>query len=464
MKIRDQDTIAAIATPSGEGAIAVIRVSGKEAVGVVDRVFAGKVKLCEVSANTVHFGRIVARGGDAVDEVLATVFRAPNSYTGEDAVEISCHGGVYVANRVLELVLGAGARQADPGEFTLRSFLNGKRDLSRAEAVADLIHARSEKAHWASMNQLQGMLSSRVIELKAELLRHCSLLEIELDFSEEGIAVIERVDVLSGLKKIRADVNEIIISYGVGRHYRDGVMVVLVGKVNSGKSSIFNALLRENRAIVSPHPGTTRDYIEEGLNLEGVLFRIVDTAGIRDTVEPVEADGVERSKGLLARADVLVLVVDSTSEADLQAARMSIEEVGLRGRTVIAFNKIDLVPELSPRVDDHLSDECMTSSVYLSAKTGAGVELLSKALVKAAGLESGEGDLGFKVTNRRHLNAFQRVAVSLAQAIQSLESGLTNEFVALDVRRAMDALAEVTGEITTDDILNEIFSNFCIGK
>jgi tRNA modification GTPase len=464
MKIRDQDTIAAIATPPGEGAIAVIRVSGKEAAAAVDRVFAGKVKLCEVSANTVHFGRIVGRDGDAVDEVLVTVFRAPHSYTGEDAVEISCHGGVYVANRVLELVLGAGARQADPGEFTLRSFLNGKRDLSQAEAVADLIHARSEKAHWASISQLQGKLSSRVIELKAELLRYCSLLEIELDFSEEGIAVIERVDVLNGLKKVRSDVGEIITSYSVGRHYRDGVMVVLVGKANSGKSSIFNALLRENRAIVSPHPGTTRDYIEEGVSLEGVLFRIVDTAGIRDAVEPVEAEGVERSKGLLARADVLVLVVDSTLGVDLQAARVSIDEVGLRERLVIAFNKIDLLPDPNPRVEDYSSDEWATSSVYLSAKTGAGMELLSKALVRVAGLESGEGDLGLKVTNRRHLDAFRRVDVSLAQAIETLESGMTNEFVALDVRRAMDALAEVTGEMTTDDILNEIFSNFCVGK
>ncbi len=464
MRIRDQDTIAAIATPPGEGALAVIRVSGKNAIAVVDRVFVGNAKLCETAPNMVRFGQLTGKDGEAVDEVLATVFRAPHSYTGEDSVEISCHGGQFVANKVLESVLNSGARQADPGEFTLRSFLNGKRDLSQAEAVADLIHARSEKAHWASMNQLQGVLSSRVGELKHKLLRFCSLLEIELDFSEEGLAVVDRVQMLSGLKTIESQVKDIIGSYGVGRYYRDGVMVVLAGKSNSGKSSIFNGLLQQNRAIVSPHPGTTRDYIEESLSIGGVLFRIVDTAGIRETMEEVESEGVERSKGLVTHADIVILVVDSSVGEDVGVNARGILGSGLGGRLVMAMNKIDLLPEMFPRLEDYVVDEEVIPAIYLSAKTGAGLELLSKVLVSAAGLDSGEGDLGLKVTNRRHLSAFQRVEESLVQAIGSLESGMTNEFVALDVRRALEALGEVTGEVTTDDILNEIFSNFCVGK
>jgi len=462
--LRDHDTIAAIATPLGEGAIAVIRISGEHAVGTVDEVFRGHAKLQGVPGNTIHFGRVVDAAEKTVDEVLAAVFRSPHSYTGEDSVEISCHGGVFVANRVLETILRAGARQADPGEFTKRRFLKGKIDLSQAEAVADLIHARSEKALWVSIGHLQGRLSTRVSELKSELMHLCSLLEIELDFSEEGISIVARAEVLTRLQKLQRKVADLISSYEIGKRYRDGVLVVLVGKPNSGKSSIFNALLSESRAIVSPTPGTTRDYLEEALSIEGVLFRIVDTAGLREVSGFVESEGVARSKGLLSRADVVVVVLDSTVMSSREEALESVRDRRSDCQVVLAFNKIDLVRGSVARRDLISMEGSSWHEVRLSAKTGEGLDLLTQALVDSVGVGSSETESGLRVTSLRHVEAFRRVDRSIQQSISSHEAGMTSEFVALDVRRAVDALSEVTGEITTDDILNDVFGKFCVGK
>lgn len=464
MKIRENDTIGAIATPVGEGAIAVIRVSGPDAIRIVDRVFTGRKKLIDAVANTVHFGRVIDANGLMVDEVLAAVFRAPHSYTGEDAVEINCHGGVYVANRILEAVLTSGARQADPGEYTKRAFLNGRIDLSQAEAVGDLIRARSEKAHWASLAQLEGKLSGFVGSLKSELLHLCALLELDLDFTEEGIAIVENSEVRRLVVKVQESLSELVRSYAVGRHYRDGVAVVLVGKPNAGKSSLFNVLLRENRAIVSPSPGTTRDYIEESVVLGGVLFRLVDTAGLREAVEWVETEGVRRTKSKLAQSDVVVIVVDSTESLNRKDALKAIHGLNASDEVIIAYNKIDLLQNCQARSDEFWFNGVRGAEVFLSAKTGAGVDVLTRLLMQCVVDDTAVTSADFRVTSRRHVEACEHAKESLDRALAAIDNGMTNEFVALDIRQAIDSLSEIAGEVTTDEVLGEIFSNFCIGK
>ncbi len=464
MKLRDNETIAAIATPVGEGAIAVIRLSGSQAVEIADRVFVGRKKLSEVAANTVHFGKVVDTVGGVIDEVLATVFLSPHSYTGEDSVEISCHGGVFVANRILDALLSAGARLADPGEFTKRAFLSGRIDLSQAEAVSDLIQARSEKAHWVSMGQLEGKLSGFVGTLKSDLLRLCALLELELDFSEEGLPLVQKTDVRAQLLRVRSSIGELIGSYRLGRHYRDGVLVVLVGKPNSGKSSIFNALLKERRAIVSPSPGTTRDYIEEAVVLGGVLFRLVDTAGLRDTSESVEAEGVERAKSILARGDIVIAVVDFSEPHSRADALRSVAGFGPNQELIVAYNKIDLTPDQPATSLDFENGGTRGREIFMSAKTGAGLDILTDVLSGSVKEDSCAGFSDFRVTSRRHLLSCEHADHSLGSALESLQAGMTNEFIAFDIKQAVDALSEITGEVTSEDILNEIFSRFCIGK
>jgi tRNA modification GTPase len=464
MKIRANDTIAAIATPPGEGAIAIIRLSGEDAAAIADRVFVGKRRLAEVEGNTVHFGKLKDANGTLVDEVLATVFRAPHSYTGEDSIEINCHGGILVASRVLDTVIATGARRADPGEFTKRAFLNGKIDLSQAEAVADLIAARSRKAHLTSLGQLQGRLAAKVAELKSDLVHLCSLLELELDFSDEGIPLVSRHDLVQKIQNVQSTLEEMIGSYDIGKVYRDGVSVVLVGKPNAGKSSLFNALLREDRAIVHHSPGTTRDFIEEAVVLNGVLFRLFDTAGLRRTNQEVEAQGVETSRSLINQADIVLVVVDSSVPGDRRDPLSPLDGIVPAGRTVIAYNKIDLLPGQKSRLDRSLVNGTEMAEVYLSAKTGDGIAILADILPSGIpGLELGS-ETSIVVTSKRHKEVLLRVKQSLLTARRSIDDGLTNEFVALDMRQAIDALSEITGEITTEDMLNQIFSRFCIGK
>ncbi len=357
MKHRADDTIAAIATPLGQGAISVVRVSGPEAVAIADRLFCGKNRLVSVPGFTVHHGFILNAGGRRVDEVLATVFRRPHSYTGEDAVEFSCHGGIYVTHCVLEAVLDRGARMADPGEFTKRAFLNGRIDLSQAEAVADLITARSSRAHRSSMEQLEGKLRAQVVELRSRLMDLCSLLEIEIDFSEEGIALISREDVATRVHRIRNLLDLMISSFESGRVYREGVCVAIVGKPNAGKSSLFNSLLQEDRAIVTPIPGTTRDSLEESLLIEGLLFRLLDTAGLRQAADIVESEGVARSRSVMKGADVVVLVVDSTESLDRTDAMGSLEGLESQQGLIIAFNKIDLLEGVCAGAFDAQTDQ-----------------------------------------------------------------------------------------------------------
>ena len=458
-KLRIDDTIAAIATPPGIGAVSIIRISGDAAVNIADGVFRGHDKLTHARPNTIHFGRIISHG-EVADQVLASVFRAPHSYTGEDVVEISCHGGEVTPARILDLVLSAGARRADPGEFTRRAFVNGKLDLSQAEAVAELIAARGARFQQLSVGHLQGNLGERVRAIRESLLDTCSLLEIDLDFSEEGIEVIPTEKVMERLARESLRVEELIRSYEVGKVLRDGVRVAIVGPPNAGKSSLFNALLASNRSIVSPRPGTTRDYIEESVSFSGILFSLVDTAGNREAEDEVESEGVRRSGEIEAGCDISLAVVDLT---DVDGG--SFWQRWLEGkdpsRVVVALNKVDLVP-----VAGKPSSFSRTGwrAVPVSALTGEGMEELRVELL-GAGIGAGEiGDLGVVVTTKRVHDVLRRTRDALGRARASAENGAPNEFVALDTREAIAAISEVTGEVTSEEILNNIFGQFCVGK
>jgi len=462
--MQDVDTITAIATAPGESALAIVRVSGRNAVAVADAVFRGRAPLAEAAGFTVHYGHIVNRSGEPVDEVLATLFRAPHSYTGEDLVEFGCHGGVVVTASVLDALLGAGARSAQPGEFTRRAFLNGRIDLSQAEAVADLIAARSNRAQRASLEQLSGRLGLRVGDLRRELLDLCALLELDLDFAEEGLEIIAAPEIENRLTAAAEHVRRLASTYEEGRLYRDGVAVVFAGRPNAGKSSLFNALLREERAIVTPTPGTTRDFIEESVSLDGIAFRLIDTAGIRESVDAVEQAGIARARNAARTADIVVVVVDSTEKISPQMAIEEMDSRSLGQKTLVALNKTDLLEEVTPFDINSAIPPGDVVVVPVSALTGDGIHDLHKMLVKLAASSVTHDEHEVVVTNRRHRDALEKAAAELDRARASLAEGATNEFIALDLREAVNALSEITGEMTSEEILNAIFSRFCIGK
>lgn len=459
-KILDDDTIAARATPTGEGAIAVIRVSGGLSITAIDRIFRGTIKLSEATGYSVHFGEIVGEGGAVIDQVLATVFRSPHSYTGEDSVEISCHGGMYVSQRVLDAVFSTGVRPAAPGEFTKRAFLNGKMDLSQAEAVADLISARSEASYRTSLAQLEGRFSTEVGELRKQLIDLCSLVEIELDFSEEGLNLISREEIVRRIDSAKAKIQAMVDSYKTGKVCREGASVVIVGRPNAGKSSLFNALLKESRAIVTDRPGTTRDSLEESVTINGVLFRLFDTAGLTETTEPVEAEGIERAKRLAQNADIILLVRDeSEGESDKDE---SLEGIQSATRVIVVNNKVDL-RKGTLRGSSSLQTAPNGSPIPVSAKFGFGLDHLRAELSRVAVDPRYESD-GVICTNARHATSLGSAASTLEKARESLESGISREFVATDILQAADYLAEIVGEVSSDDLLNNIFSQFCVGK
>lgn len=464
MKIRTSDTIAAVATPRGEGAIAVVRLSGSRAVVIADTVFRGREPLAHGASHTLHHGMVVGPDGGAVDEVIAALFRAPHSYTGEDVVEISCHGGLFVTDAVLEVLLGAGARQADPGEFTRRAFLNGKMDLSQAEAVAALIASGSARAHRASLEQLNGRLAGSVGEIRNAMIALCALLEVDLDFSEEGIAVISRNEVEEKMLAAKSRLEAMAATFATGRLYRDGVSVVIAGKPNAGKSSLFNALLKEARAIVTPIPGTTRDYLEESIILSGVEFRLTDTAGLREAGDPVEHEGILRSRQSLERADVIVLV-DDLADSHASAEELLQDVTVLPHQTVVIVrNKIDLVPGENAGRRGFRGGALKGSEIFLSAATGEGVHVLAEELagtVSEPGMASHES---VQITGKRHWESLTRSVVSLQGGLDALRDGATNEFIAFDIRESLAALGEITGEVTSEEVLNSIFSVFCVGK
>jgi tRNA modification GTPase len=458
------DTIAAVATPAGAGAVAIVRVSGADAIRIGGCVFRGRMPLEEAGGYTVHHGHVVGEAGNVVDEVLVTVFRNPRSYTGEDMVEVSCHGGMLVTASVLGALVRAGARPAGPGEFTRRAFLNGRIDLTQAEAVADLIVARSVRGQRASVEQLAGRLGGRVRELRESLMSVCALLELQLDFAEDGLDIVNAEEVDRKLEGAALLARTMAESYEKGRVFRDGILVVLAGAPNAGKSSLFNALLQSERSIVTPTPGTTRDFIEESITVKGIAVRLVDTAGLRVTQDEIERAGVVRTESVLKNADVVLLVVDSTSEISLQEAVEGVVDAGREQHRVAVLNKIDLLEFREDHTARSTPREEEAWDVRVSAKTGEGIEELLKAIVESVlhGVGTVEDDL--VVTSRRHQDALERAYQGLVSARGALLKGNANEFIAFDVREAINALAEITGEITSEDVLNTIFSKFCIGK
>ncbi|MFH1940901.1 MAG: tRNA uridine-5-carboxymethylaminomethyl(34) synthesis GTPase MnmE [bacterium] len=457
----ENDTIGAISTPPGEGGIAVIRMSGPRAVFIVQKVFRGKGDVSLSASHTAHHGWIFDRS-ESIDEVVVTVFRAPNSYTGEDVVEVSCHGGTFVGRCILELFIRNGARLANPGEFTQRGFLNGKMDLSQAEAVADLIRAKTEASRRVAAYQLEGRLSERLAGMREMLIKACSYLEAELDFSEEDAVFISREELVQQLRSIRCEFQTLLQSYDRGRACREGIRMVIVGRPNVGKSSILNSLLERERAIVSEMPGTTRDTIEDVLDIEGLLFIVTDTAGLSKVENPIEKEGVRRTEMSLEKADLVLFVLDGSQPlmADDEAIVRRLKK--LSAITIPCINKIDL----KQKIDIHKVVEWMpeTEAVKVSALKREGIPRLIAAL-KATALCGGLPEEGEVVLTRmRHRDLIARAQKYILQAEFSIKKEMSQEFIALDLRGALDALGEITGQTTADDLLSRIFSDFCIGK
>ena len=457
-------TIAAIATPSGEGGIAVIRVSGDNAFSVVDGFFSGALLLANAKSHTAHYGKFSTINGEVLDNVLATVFIAPHSYTGENTVEISCHGGNFIAKKILSSLLGSNVRLAAPGEFTMRAFLNNKIDLAQAEAVADLIHASTEKSHRASLDQLSGLLSKHINSLRKKLLDLCSLVELGLDFSEEGIEIIKKDDLLAGLDSTLIAIKNLSDSFSTGKIIKGGIKTVLLGKPNSGKSSLLNLLLNTNRAIVSETPGTTRDTIDESLQIGGLLFRLIDTAGLRDlTGDSIEKEGMLRTINEIESSDLLIFLIDLSTKSPQEDLNYLISLTSSKfsnHKIVLLLNKVDLINQKHndfniPNVD---------FSLEISCKTGVGVDKLKEMLPKLF-IDDSKIDPSLPVVQSlRHKEALEKAYDSCLFAKGSVLNGLSGDFVAVDLRNALDSLGDIVGATTTDDILNNIFSQFCVGK
>ena len=446
-----EDTIVAIATPPGVGAISVIRISGSGAFISADSIFKGKSKLSDSRSHTIHYGNIVD-GKDIIDDVLVSVFHKPNSYTGEDAVEISTHGSPLIIKRIVELLIANGTKAAEPGEFTKRAFLNNRIDLTQAEAVADVISARTDASLRGARSQLDGMLSAKVSELREKLIRISSYIELELDFSEEDIELIQKDELIKNIDEIILEIENLLGTYSFGRIIRDGVNVTLVGKPNVGKSSILNYLLKESRAIVSEIPGTTRDIIREEVSIDGILFRLFDTAGIRLSDDVIEKEGVNRSIEAVKNSDMVLLIGDTEigfSDELFQEVSNLNKGVGI----IKVLNKIDLSP--TNKLD---------SDFRISAVTGEGVDLLMAGMVKVSLGRSSYSEKDAIISNIRHYDCLKRANENLIKAKETAANKLTGEFISADLRAAESDLGEIIGLVTPDDILNNIFSNFCIGK
>ncbi len=450
-----EDTIAAIATPPGSGAIAVIRVSGPETFEIVKKIFRSKSKKDLFKKGyTIHYGEIIDKNR-VIDEVLISVFKAPHSYTGEDSVEISCHGSIYIQRKILELLIEHGARLAQPGEFTLRSFLNGKIDLSQAEAVADLIAAKSEAARKVAFSQLKGHFSDELKKLKQNLIDFVSLLELELDFAEEDVEFADRTKLKQLLSGLKTHIEKLKSSFQLGNAIKEGIPVAIVGEPNVGKSTLLNLLLREDKAIVSDIPGTTRDTIEDVISIQGILFRFIDTAGIRETSDLVENLGIEKAKEKIKKAEIIILILDAENPNSKIFSQL--KELTSGKKLIVVVNKIDKIekkPQIAIEAD---------KIIYMSAKYGKNLKDLEDSLLEAINY-TGFDENDIIISNERHYEALTRAYEALERAEQGLDEGLSQEFVAQDIREVLHYIGEITGEITTDDILGNIFKNFCIGK
>ncbi|SDS22366.1 tRNA modification GTPase trmE [Formosa sp. Hel1_31_208] len=460
-----QDTIVALATASGSGAIAVIRLSGEDAITMVDTCFKSvtpQKSLKNQATHTIHLGHIVEKKR-IYDEVLVSIFKNPNSYTGENVVEISCHGSLYIQQEIMQLFLQKGCRMATAGEFTLRAFLNGKLDLSQAEAVADLIASDNEASHQVAMQQMRGGFSSEIAKLREELLNFASLIELELDFAEEDVEFADRSQFKELIERITYVLKRLIDSFAVGNVIKNGIPVAIVGEPNVGKSTLLNALLNEERAIVSEIAGTTRDTIEDEIAIGGIGFRFIDTAGIRDTDDVVETIGIKKTFEKIDQAQVVIYLFDAHDFKE-QSSVLKVELEKIKNKypqkpLLVIANKID-------KVDDILISKIQSEIPeikLLSAKTGFGVEQLTNSLlelINTGALRNNETI----VTNSRHYDALLKALEEIQKVKYGLETGLSGDLLAIDIRQALYHFGEITGEITNDDLLGNIFANFCIGK
>ena len=474
MYIRNEETICAPATVPGTGAISVIRVSGPEALTIADKVVkCRRSTISESDGYTMRFGNVLTPSGDVLDEVLVSIFRAPHSYTGENSVEISCHASSYIVSSLMDLLHEAGARAAEPGEFTQRAYLNGKMDLAQAEAVADVISSQNAAAHRVAFNQMKGGFSSELRDMRSELLELVSLMELELDFSEEEVEFADRSRLDSLLGKILAHVGRLIDSFRLGNAIKNGIPVAIAGATNTGKSTLLNALLGEDRAIVSDIHGTTRDTIEETLNIDGILFRFIDTAGLRETSEVVEQIGIGRTFKKISEASVVLGMVDLTR--DIDTTRDTVLDIISKidfncQKLVLLLNKTDIFEDnknVSAKnyIVSLLENKGITPEyvIPISAKTGNGIPELKSLLSKTQKDLLGDCDTTL-VTNQRHVQALADARTSLLRVREGLASGLPTDLAAQDIREAIYHIGSIVGEISTDEVLGNIFRNFCIGK
>ncbi len=454
-------TIVAIATAPGIGALGIIRISGPESFRIADALFSGK-KIQDVATNTLHYGWIRNQEGKILDEVILSVFKAPHSYTGEDIIELSCHGSPYILQEVVNEILKCGASLAKPGEFTLRAFLNGKMDLSQAEAVADLIASENEATHSLAFSQLKGGIRSEIGHLRSEMVDYISLIELELDFAEEDVEFADRTKLKLLLEKIHKEIEKLKNSFVLGNAIKNGINTVIAGKPNAGKSTLLNALLNEERALVSEIAGTTRDTIEEKLNINGIAFRFIDTAGIREAKDAIEAMGVERTMEKIRQSMILIYVFDviMTTKEELW------EDISglVRGdqKFIIIANKMDLNPYID--YQDFINPQIQKEQIIpCSAKNKMNIDYLKDRLYQiTVGDQKMNADT--IVVNARHLDALNRADQNITEAITGLQSNLQTDLLAQNIRLAIYSLSEISGEITNDEILGNIFGKFCIGK
>ena len=466
--IRRDETICAPATQTG-GAIALIRISGPESIRICNTLFfaaSGMVRLEDIEANRQVHGAI-KDGSEVIDDVLVTIFRAPRSYTGEDSVEISCHGSSFIQKKILELLIMGGCSAAQPGEFTRRAFLNGKMDLSQAEAVADLVASSTRSAHRIAINQMRGGVSEEIGQLRAELLHFASMIELELDFGEEDVEFADRSELVRIINKIKAITEKLATSFELGNAIKNGIPVAIVGKPNSGKSTLLNALLMEEKAIVSDIPGTTRDVVEDTIVIDGIEFRFIDTAGLRETTDIIESIGIKKTLEKIAQASVILLVdevTDHPGQINKRAENLRKMISGSEKKIVIVVNKADLSgPAEHEQLRKKVTLRAGESLLFISAMAKQGLELLRQVLSEFVEMERLSSDQVI-ITNLRHFESLKRVSESLVRVESALITGLPEDLIATDVRQAIHYLGEITGEITTDEILGNIFKNFCIGK
>ncbi|NWJ50651.1 MAG: tRNA uridine-5-carboxymethylaminomethyl(34) synthesis GTPase MnmE [Bacteroidetes bacterium] len=460
----DNDTICALSTPAGTGAIAVIRLSGPDSFSICKKVFTPRKRSIDLElapSHAVYFGDIKS-DVEIIDEVLISIFRAPHSYTAENIVEISCHGSMYIQQSILELLLIKGARLAKPGEFTMRAFLNGKFDLSQAEAVADLIAANSTASHQLAINQMRGGFSSKIKELRGNLLDFASLIELELDFSEEDVEFADRTQLNTLLDTIEVETSRLADSFRVGNVLKNGIPVAIVGKTNVGKSTLLNALLNEERAIVSEIPGTTRDTIEDTLILNGMMFRFIDTAGLRDSEDIIENIGIERTMQKLEQAAIVLYVFD-LNEITIEELNETLTDLHTQfsldeKKVILIGNKTDELLEIPKHFIDLVDHE----TIFISAKRKENINLIIDSLLKS--VENSEAISDTLVTNARHYEALTLALADIQRVKDAFKQQLPSDLVAIDIRQALYHLGEISGEVTNDEILGNIFGKFCIGK